>query len=170
MNNFWRGAFLLVLGVYVFFVVIFRPKYLKSVKRSGSRYHVSRLGATSCGLALLTMGIAGIFNGLNMLPGVYVESVFLLAIGQLLAVGIYDSYRNSRLDRKSPRYVKLAKDKVTGKDRVLSLAHLLMLIGVFAGLIHFIFPTLDNGSIRLFAIVGVLPLACVVAFFTGFLR
>jgi hypothetical protein len=80
MNNLWRGIILIVGSVFIFSVVIFRPEFLKSVRRSGSKYHLSRLGAASCGVFLLAIGIAGILNGLAMLSGVYVESIFVLAI------------------------------------------------------------------------------------------
>src|ERR1700722_14649071 len=136
MNNFWRGIFLVAGSIFVFSIVIFRPESLKSVRRSGSKYHLSRLGAVSCGVFLLAIGIAEILNGLAMLSGVYVESVFVLAITQLLAVGFYDTYRKSRLGSHSPFYVKPLKNENRDKNWVLFFLVTLALIAVFASIIH----------------------------------
>jgi hypothetical protein len=155
MNNLWRGIILIVGSVFIFSVVIFRPEFLKSVRRSGSKYHLSRLGAASCGVFLLAIGIAGILNGLAMLSGVYVESIFVLAITQLLAVGFYDTYRKSRLGSHSPFYVKPRKDWNRDKNTVFFFLVTLPLIFVFASIIHSVFPTLDKWSIRLLTVLGI---------------
>ena len=158
MNNLWRGIILVVGSIFIFSIVIFRPEFLKSVRRSGSKYHLSRLGATSCGVALLAIGIAGILNGLAMLSGVYVESVFVLAMTQLLVVGFYDTYRKSRLGSHSPFYVKPPKDESRNKKWVFFFLVTLPLIAVFASIIHSVFPTLDNRSIRFFAVLAIILL------------
>jgi hypothetical protein len=108
MNNLGRGIILVVGRIFIFSVVILRPEFLKSVRRIESKYHLSRLGTASCGVALLAIGIAGILNGLAMLSGVYVQSIIVLAITQLLAVGFYDTYRKSRLGCHSPFNVDMA--------------------------------------------------------------
>jgi hypothetical protein len=90
------GIILLAGGICLFAIVIFRPELLKSVRRSRSKYHMSRLGGASCGVALCAVGTAGILHGLAVLSGVYVHSLVLMAIVQLLAIGFYDTYRNSR--------------------------------------------------------------------------
>ena len=125
---------------------------------------MSRLGAASCGMALLAVGIAEILNGLAMLSGVYVQSVIVLAITQLLAVGFYDTYRKSRLGSHSPFYVKSRKDWNRDKKMVFFFLVTLPLIVVFASTIHFVFPTLDNWSVRLLAVLGIVLLAFVICF------
>ena len=109
MNKFWPGIFLLVAGIFTFYVVIFRPGSLKSVRRSGSKYHVSPLGATSCAVAFFAMGLAAILNGLNKLSGPYLQLILVMALAQMFAVGIYDTYRKWKLGVKSPFYVGKGK-------------------------------------------------------------
>jgi Flp pilus assembly protein TadB len=164
MNNFWRGVFFVAGSIFIFWVAISRPEYLKSVRRSGSKYHLSRLGAVSCGIAALAIGIAAILNGLAMLSGIYVQSVFVLAITQLLAVGFYDTYRKSRLGSHSPFYVRPRKNERRDAKWVLFFLATLALIIVFASIIHFGFPTLDNGSIKFFAVLGLILLIFVICF------
>jgi hypothetical protein len=158
MNNLGRGIILVVGSIFIFSVVILRPEFLKSVRRIESKYHLSRLGAASCGVALLAIGIAGILNGLAMLPGVYVQSIIVLAITQLLAVGFYDTYRKSRLGCHSPFNVRPSKDESRNKKWVFFFLVTLPLIVVFAFITHSVFPTLDNGSIRLLAVLGIVLL------------
>jgi len=105
MNIFWRGVLLTVAGFFIFFIVIFRPGFLKSVRRSGSKYHVSPLGATSCGVFCLALGIAAVFTGLNLLSPDYLRLVLWLAIAQLVVVGCFDLYRTWKLGKHSPHYV-----------------------------------------------------------------
>jgi Flp pilus assembly protein TadB len=95
VSLFW-GIVFLAGSICTFAVVIFRPEFLKSVRRSRSKYHLSRLGGASCGVGLCVIGIAGVLHGLTVLSGVYLHLVVLIAIVQLLAIGFYDTYRNSR--------------------------------------------------------------------------
>jgi UDP-N-acetylmuramyl pentapeptide phosphotransferase/UDP-N-acetylglucosamine-1-phosphate transferase len=105
MNIFWLGLLLIVGSVFIFFIVIFRPASLKVVRRSGSKYHVSPLGATSCGVFCLVLGIASVLTGLSILSPGYLRWVLWLAIAQLGGVGCFDTYRNWKLGRHSPFYV-----------------------------------------------------------------
>ncbi len=162
MSNFWRGAFLVAVSIFIFYVAAFRPAFLKSVKRTDSNYHVSRLGAGSVGLFCFALGIAGILNGLDMLSGVYVQSVFVLAIGQLLAVGIYDSYRKSRLGTASPFYVKPPSGEHNGKTMGIELLASLAIIIGLGCIIHSFFPTLKTGSLKLFGVIGFVVLTWVI--------
>ena len=164
MNNFWRGVFLVAGSIFIFSTVIFRPEYLKSVRRSGSKYHLSRLGAASCGVFLLAIGMAGILNRLGVLSRVYGQSVFVLAITQLLAVGIYDTYRKSRLGSHSPFYVRPPKDESRNKKMMFFFLVTLPLIIVFASIIHFVFPTLDTVDLKFYAVLGIVLLAFVIFF------
>jgi Flp pilus assembly protein TadB len=164
MNNLWRGIILVVGSIFLFSVVIFRPEFLKSVRRSGSKYQLSRLGAASCGAALLAIGIAGILNGLAMISGVYVQSIIVLAITQLLVVGFYDTYRKSRLGSHSPFYVRPPKDESRNKKMVFFFLVTLPLIVVFASIIHFVFPTLDTVNLKFYAVLGIILLAFLIFF------
>ena len=105
MKIFWLGLLLIVGGMFIFFTVIFRPASLKSVRRSGSKYHVSPLGATSCGIFCFAIGMAAFLNGLNLLSAGYLRLVLWLAIAQLGFVGCFDTYRNWKLGERSPFYV-----------------------------------------------------------------
>jgi hypothetical protein len=105
MNIFWIGLLLIVGSMFIFFTVIFRPASLKSVRRSGSEYHVSPLGATSCGVFCLAIGIASVLAGFNILSAGYLRLVLWLAIAQLAVVGCFDTYRNWKLGKHSPFYV-----------------------------------------------------------------
>jgi hypothetical protein len=110
MNIFWLGLLLTVGGIFIFYTVIFHPDSLKTVRRSGSKYHVSPLRATSCGVFCLALGIASVLAGLSILPAIYLRLVLWLAIGQLAVVGCFDTYRNWKLGKHSPFYVgKLKK-------------------------------------------------------------
>jgi len=105
MSIFWLGLLLIVGGIFIFYSVIFRPDSLKTVRRGGSKYHVSPLGATSCGVFCFAIGIAAVFHGLSMLSGFYLRVVLWLAIAQLAVVGCFDTYRNWKLGKHSPFYV-----------------------------------------------------------------
>ncbi|HZL13863.1 MAG TPA: hypothetical protein VFC85_06930 [Verrucomicrobiae bacterium] len=105
MNIFWLGLLFLAGSIFIFFTVIFHPDSLKTVRRSGSKYHVSPLGATSCGVFCFAIGMAMVLLGLNMLHPVYARLILWLAIAQLAAAGLYDTYRNWKLGKKSPFYV-----------------------------------------------------------------
>jgi uncharacterized membrane protein len=110
MNIFWLGLLLIVGGILIFYAVVFHPDSLKTVRRSGSKYHVSPLGATSCGVFCLALGIASVLTGLNILSAGYLRLVLWLAIAQLVGVGCFDTYRNWKLGKHSPFYVgKLKK-------------------------------------------------------------
>jgi hypothetical protein len=110
MNIFWPGLLLIAGSVFIFFTVIFRPDSLKSVRRSGSKYHVSPLGATSCGVFCLAMGIASVLAGLKILSAGDLRLVLWLAIAQLGCAGCFDAYRNWKLGKHSPFYIgKLKK-------------------------------------------------------------
>jgi hypothetical protein len=110
MSIFWPGLLLIVGSIFIFFAVIFRPDSLKAVRRSGSKYHVSPLGATSCGVFCLAIGIASVLRRLHMLSADYLRLVFWLAVVQLAVVGCFDTYRNWKLGQHSPFYVgKLKK-------------------------------------------------------------
>jgi hypothetical protein len=110
MNIFWLGLLLIVGGMFIFFTVLFRPAALKSVRRGGSKYHVSPLGATSCGVFCLALGVASVLTGLSILSAVYLRWVLWLAIAQLGGIGCFDTYRNWKLGKHSPFYVgKLKK-------------------------------------------------------------
>jgi len=164
MNNFWRCVFLVAGSIFMFWMAIFRPEYLKSIRRGGSKYHMSRLGAASCGVLLLAIGIAGILNGLAMLSGVYVRSVFWLAITQLLAVGFYDTYRKWRLGSHSPFYVKPLKNENRDKNWLLFSLVTVALIVVFALTIHSIFPKLDAEDLKFYAKLGLILLIFAIFF------
>jgi UDP-N-acetylmuramyl pentapeptide phosphotransferase/UDP-N-acetylglucosamine-1-phosphate transferase len=105
MKNFWLGLLLMVGSIFIFFTVRYRPESLKSVRRSGSKYHVSPLGATSCGILCFAIGIAAVLHGLNMLSSDCLRLIHWLAIAQFGIVGLYDTYRNWKLGKKSPFYV-----------------------------------------------------------------
>jgi hypothetical protein len=109
MNIFWLGLLLIVGSIFIFFTVIFHPDSLKSVRRSGSKYHVSPLGATSCGVFCFAIGMAAVLNRLNILSAVYLRLILWLAITLLAVVGFYDTYRNWKLGKKSPFYVGKVK-------------------------------------------------------------
>jgi len=109
MNIFWPGLLFLVSGVFIFIGVIFHPQSLRSWRRSGSKYHVSPLGAASCGVFCFFNGLAAVLNGLHLLPAVYVRLAFCVAILQLFVAGGYDNYRNWKLGKKSPYYVGKVK-------------------------------------------------------------
>ena len=96
MASLFCGIIFLAGSICMFAIVIFQPELLKAVRRSRSKYHMSRLGGVSCGVALRAIGIAGLLHGFAVLSGVYVHSLVLMAIVQLLAIGFYDTYRNSR--------------------------------------------------------------------------
>jgi hypothetical protein len=161
MNNFWRGAFLVAVGIFAFYVAAFRPAFLKSIKRGDSNYHVSPLGAGSLGFFCFALGIAAMLNGLNKLSGVYVYYVFALAIGQFLAVGLYDSNRKSRLGSASPFYVKPPSDD-SGKTKGIELLASLAVIISLGWIIHSLFPTLKTGSLKFYSVIGFVVLIWVI--------
>ena len=105
MNIFWLGIPLIVGGIFIFYSVIFRPDSLKTVRRGGSKYHVSPLGATSVGVFCFAIGIAAVLHGLSMVSDVWLRVVLWLAIAQLAVVGCFDTYRNWKLGKHSPFYV-----------------------------------------------------------------
>lgn len=109
MNIFWPGFFLLVCGIIIFLVVILRPDFLKSVRRARSKYHVSPLGATSCGVFCFGVGTAAVLNVLNLLSEAYLRLITDIVIAHLLAVGLYVTYRNWKLGKNSPYYVGKAE-------------------------------------------------------------
>lgn len=167
VNNFWPGIILVGGSIYIFWIVIFRPASLKSVRRSRSKYHLSRLGAASCGFVLFAVGVAKIMNGLGALAAVYVESVFIFALFQLMVVGFYDTYRKSRLGSRSPFYVGLTKGKNVHKEQNIALLLTLVLLVGLASVIQLIVPTLTYWNLKLFATIGAVILCCAVYFVLG---
>jgi hypothetical protein len=157
MNIFWDGAFLGgAVSILIFYVAFFRPEFLKSIHTGRDKYHMSPLGAVSCGIALFALGFAGMLNGLHMLSGVYVLSVLILAGGEVLAVAFYDSHRKSRLGSASSFYVGPQDDK--NYDKKLLAWLLFLLVTSFS--LAILFPTLKRGAIELLAaFVIVLPVA-----------
>jgi len=109
MNIVWLGLLFLIGSIFIFYSVMFYPNSLKSVRRSGSKYHVSPLGATSCGVFCFAIGIAAVLTGIKILPAIYVRWILGLAIAQLAIAGAFDTYRNWRLGKKSPFYIGKVK-------------------------------------------------------------
>ena len=167
VNNFWLGIASVGGSIYVFWIVLFRPASLKSVRRSRSKYNLSRLGAASGGFVLFAVGMAMIMNGLGMLSAVYVESVFVLAIFQLILVGFYDTYRKSRLGSGSPFYVGLSKEKDSNKRQSVPFFLTMALLIGLACIIQLIFPTFTYPSLRFFAVNGVVIFVCTIYFILG---
>ena len=94
-----------------------------------------------------------------MLSGVRVRLIVILALVQFGAVGLFDTYRKWRLGSGSPFYV----GPVNNRSRFVSF---LLFLAVFFGvacLIHFVFPTLNKGEIRLFAVLGIFLLVAGIA-------
>jgi len=110
MNIFWSGLLLIAVSIFIFCATIFHPGFLKTVRRGGSKYHVSPLGATSCGVLCFAVGITAVLLGLRMLSASYTQMIVWLAVIQFLAAGLFDTYRKEKLGKKSPFYVgKLKK-------------------------------------------------------------